>query len=102
VVIARERPVLAPDNAWRVAGAMAQAGVDLTLKCRASQEACGSAIATGRGYCSRTIDHTNCNWVVTRHTSEHHDFSGKTLEEALAWCLVWLTALELGRGPFLN
>ena len=28
-------------------------------------------------------------------------FSGKTLEEALAWCLVWLMALELGIGSFL-
>ena len=28
------------------------------------------------------------------------DFSGKTLEEALAWCLVWLMAPEIGVGPF--
>jgi hypothetical protein len=27
-------------------------------------------------------------------------FSGRTLEEALAWCLVWLMAPELGSGPF--
>jgi hypothetical protein len=28
-------------------------------------------------------------------------FYGKTLAEALAWCLVWLIAPELGVGPFL-
>jgi hypothetical protein len=27
-------------------------------------------------------------------------FYAKTLEEALAWCLVWLIAPELGIGPF--
>ena len=30
---------------------------------------------------------------------ERHDFYGKTLEEELAWCLVWLMAPELGIGP---
>ena len=28
-------------------------------------------------------------------------FSGRTREDALAWCLVWLVALEIGVGPFL-
>jgi hypothetical protein len=32
---------------------------------------------------------------------EEHDVSDKTLEEALAWCLVWLMAPELGIAPFL-
>jgi hypothetical protein len=44
---------------------------------------------------------------------EDQDFSGKTLEEALTWCLVWLMAKgtghprdldrghEIGIGPFL-
>jgi hypothetical protein len=27
-------------------------------------------------------------------------FSGRTLEEGLAWCLVWLMAPELGLGRF--
>jgi hypothetical protein len=31
---------------------------------------------------------------------EAQTFYGKTLEEALAWCLVWLTAADLGSGPF--
>jgi hypothetical protein len=39
--------------------------------------------------------------VVALHPPEEQDFSGKTLEEALAWCLVWLMAPELGVGPFL-
>jgi hypothetical protein len=38
---------------------------------------------------------------VTLHSPEEQDFHGKSLEEALAWCLVWLMALELGIGPFL-
>jgi hypothetical protein len=46
---------------------------------------------------------------VTLHSPEEHDFYGKTLEVALAWCLVWLMAKgtpgdwghELGIGPFL-
>src|SRR5687768_260788 len=29
------------------------------------------------------------------------EFSGRTLEEALAWCLVWLMAPKLGAGRFL-
>ena len=59
------------------------------------------------GYCSWIVDHAG--WVVTVHSPEEHDFSGKTLEEGLAWCLVWLMAkgtpregTELGVGPFLD
>jgi hypothetical protein len=32
--------------------------------------------------------------------SPRQQFSGRTLEEALAWCLVWLMAPEIGVGPF--
>jgi hypothetical protein len=39
--------------------------------------------------------------MVALHSAEEQDFSGKTLEEALAWSLVWLMAPELGIGPFL-
>jgi hypothetical protein len=38
---------------------------------------------------------------VTLHSPEEQDFYGKMLEDALAWCLVWLMAPELGVGPFL-
>ena len=43
----------------------------------------------------------HARWVETLHSPEEHDFSGKTLEEALAWWLVWLMAPEIGVGPFL-
>jgi len=45
------------------------------------------------------IEHAS--WVETLHSPEEQTFYGKTLEEALAWCLVWLMAPELGIGPFL-
>jgi len=32
--------------------------------------------------------------------SSRDTFYGRTLEEALAWCLVWLMAPEIGVGPF--
>jgi hypothetical protein len=90
-----DRPVLATD----LADAVAQAGVDPTLDGRALQDALRSAITTRRGYCSWTVDHAS--WVVTLHSPEEQEFYGRTLEEALAWCLVWLMFPELGIGPFL-
>ena len=86
---------LAPD----LSGAVAQAGVDPTLEGRALQDALRRAIATRRGYCDWTVDHAG--WVVMLYSPEEQTFSGKTLEEGLAWCLVWLMAPELGVGPFL-
>ena len=44
------------------------------------------------------IDHASS--VVTLHSPEEQTFYGKTLKEALAWCLVWLMAPEIGVGPF--
>jgi hypothetical protein len=38
---------------------------------------------------------------VTLHSPEEEDFDGRTLEEGLAWCLVWLMAPELGIRSFL-
>jgi hypothetical protein len=38
--------------------------------------------------------------VVTLSSSEERTFYGRTLEEALAWCLVWLMAPEIRVGPF--
>ncbi len=93
---ATDRPVLPRD----LAGTVAHAGVDPTLAGRALQDALRRSIATRRGHCSWTVDHAG--WVVTLHSPEEQDFSGKTLEEALAWCLVWLMAPELGVGPFLD
>ena len=39
--------------------------------------------------------------MVTLHSPVEHDLYGRTLKEALAWCLVWLMVPELGIGPFL-
>jgi hypothetical protein len=33
--------------------------------------------------------------------SEESEFYGRTLEEGIAWCLVWLMAAEIGIGQFL-
>jgi hypothetical protein len=89
-----DAPVLFRD----LAGTVAHAGVDPTLEGRALQDALRRAIATRRGYCSWTVDHAS--WVVTLSSPDEQDFSGKTLEEPLAWCLVWLMAPEIGVGPF--
>jgi hypothetical protein len=85
---------VAPD----FAGAIDQAGVDPTLEGRALQDALRRAIATRRGSCSWTVDHAG--WVVAPHSLEEQTFSGKTFEEALTWCLVWLMAPELWSGRF--
>jgi hypothetical protein len=79
-------PVSAPDLARTVA----YAGVDPTFESRALQDALMREIAHCRGYYSWDVDDTG--WVVTLVAPEQHEFSGRTLEEALAWCLVWLMA----------
>jgi hypothetical protein len=68
------------------------------LEGRASQDALRRAIASRRGHCSWEVGHAG--WVVSLHAPEEHDFYGRTLEESLAWCLVWLMAPELGVEPF--
>jgi hypothetical protein len=82
-----------------LAGAIAQAGIDPTLEGRALQYALLSAIADRRGYLSWDVDHAG--WVVTVHYPEEQTFYGGTLEEALAWTLVWLMAPEIGIGQYL-
>lgn len=47
-------------------------------------------IATRRGYC----------WVVTLVSPEEQTYYGRTLEEGLAWCLVFLMAGDMGIGQF--
>ncbi len=100
------RLVLAPDAPSGAPGAIARAGVDPTLEGRALPDALHRAIATRRGYCSWTGSHAS--WVVTRHSPEEQDFSGKTVEEGIGWYPVWLMAkgtpregTALGIGPFL-
>jgi hypothetical protein len=82
LVSSRDRLDLAPD----LAGAVAEAGVDPALDGRALQDALRRAIATRRGYCWWDVDHAG--WVVTLSSPEEQTFYGRTLEEALAWCLV--------------
>jgi hypothetical protein len=82
LVSAADRPVLSRD----LAGTIAYAAVDPTLEGRALQDALRRAIATRRRYCSRDVDHAS--WVMTLHSPEEHEFYGRALEEALAWCLV--------------
>ena len=43
------------------------------------------------------VDHAG--WRVELLAPEREAFFGRTLEEALAWCLVWLMVEELGVGP---
>ena len=76
-----------------LAGTVAWAGVDPSLEGRELQDALRNAIATRRGYCDWTVDHAG--WVVTLLSAEEQTFCGRTLEEALAWCLVWLMAPEV-------
>jgi hypothetical protein len=95
IMSAADRPVLARD----LAGTVAYAGVDLTLEGRTLEDAIRRAIVTCRGSCWWDVDHAG--WVVTLSSPEEQTFYGRTLEEALAWCLVWLMAPELGIGPFL-
>jgi hypothetical protein len=92
---APDRSILARD----FAGTIAYAGIDPALEGRALQDALRAAIAARRGYSWWDVDHAG--WVVTLDRPERQEFSGRTLEEALAWCLVWLMAPELGIGPLL-
>jgi hypothetical protein len=85
-----DRPVLARD----LAGTVAYAGADPTLEGRALQDALLREIAYRRGYCWWDVDHAG--WVVTLSSPEEQQFYGRTLEEGLAWCLVWLMAPEIG------
>jgi hypothetical protein len=93
MVSERTAAPLAPD----LAGAIAKASVDPMLEGRALQNALRRAIATRWGCCSWDMDHAR--WVDTLHSPVEQDFYGRTLEEALAWCPVWLIAPELGIGP---
>jgi hypothetical protein len=47
-----------------------------------------------------TVD--DAGWVGTHHSLKERDVSGTTLEDGLAWCLVWLMAPEPGLEPRVN
>ena len=101
---AAERPVLPRDDPPGAAGSVAHdpvgvPRVDPPLEGHALQDALRRAITTRRGYCSWDVDHAS--WVVTLHSPEEVIFYGRTLDDALAGCLVWLMTPRLGIGPFL-
>jgi hypothetical protein len=79
---------------------VAHTGVHPTLEGPAPQEALQAAIGMCGGSCWWDVDHASCKWVVTLSSPDEQTFYGRTLEEALAWCLVWLMAPEIGVGPF--
>ena len=85
--------MLPPD----LAAAVARAGVDPTAAPRPLQDALLAAIADRRGYVAWDVNHAG--WRVDLLSPEREAFFGRTLEEALAWCLVWLMVEELGVGP---
>ena len=70
--------------------ALAEVGIDPTLKGPALCEALQRAIALDRGSC--TWQPIYLGWVVTLHYPERRSFFGQSLEEALAWCLLWVVA----------
>jgi hypothetical protein len=80
---------------WQVISA----SVDPTREGRTLQDALLSALADRRGYLSWDVDHAG--WLVFLHSPDQETLDGCTLEEALAWCLVWLMAPEIGIGQFL-
>jgi hypothetical protein len=55
-------------------------------------------IATRRDSGAWTVDHASS--VVTLLSPEEQEFDGRTLGEALAWCLVWLMAPVLWRCAY--
>jgi hypothetical protein len=69
---------------------LAEVGIDPTLEGPALCEALQRAIPSHRGSCTWQPIHTG--WVVTLHYPERRTFFGQSLEEALAWCLLWVIA----------
>jgi hypothetical protein len=94
-----ERPVLPRDDPASAPGSVAHAGVDPTLEGRALQDALRRAIARRRSNCSWNV--APASWAATLRSPEEQQFFGRTLEEALVWCQVWLMAPELVVEPFL-
>src|SRR3954453_14843646 len=70
---------LLPPPLILVFGAVVQASGDSTVDGGALQEALRVAVATRRGYCSWDVDHAG--WVVTLHSPDEQDLSGRTPDE---------------------
>jgi hypothetical protein len=89
-----------PDD---LAGAIARAGVDVTLPERQLEDAIRHAIGERRGSIDGW-DYSIKGWCVTLLFPEREQFSGTHLAIALGWCLVWLMGPsgELGIEGFAN
>ena len=87
-------PSFPPD----LAAAVARVGVDPTVEPRPLQDALEAAIADRRGYVAWDVD--GLGWRVDLLSPDRESSWGGTLEEALAWCLVWLMADEWGVGAY--
>ena len=68
--------------------ALTEAGIDPTLQGPARHEALQRAIALRHGCCTWKPIHLG--WVVSLHYPEARTFFGPSLEDALAWCLLWV------------
>lgn len=79
-----------------LAVAVARAGVDPTAEPKALTSALRAAIADRGGYLCFDVD--VIGWRVDLLSPEQETFRGRTLAEALAWCLVWMMGDELGTG----
>lgn len=73
-----------------LAATIARAGVDPSLPERTLEDALQSAIASRRGYRGEWWVGEDSLWHVELLWPERETFGGKTLAEALAWCLVWM------------
>lgn len=83
---------MSPTQLPELEAMLAEAGIDPALDGPALQEALQRAIALHHGGCTWKPIHTG--WVVTLHSPESRTFFGTSLEDALAWCLLWVRARE--------
>ncbi len=87
-----DRPALPTDLGMTIAWAR----VDPTLPRKPLLTALRGAIADRGGYVDFDMDERG--WVVWLLAPEREEFRAQELEQALAWCLVWLMRDELGGG----
>jgi hypothetical protein len=71
---------------------MTHTGMDPLHEAADPQQALHRAIAIHRYSCTWTKVHAG--WVVSIPFPEPRRFYGTTLEDALAWCLHWISARE--------
>jgi hypothetical protein len=86
-----------------LAGAIAKAGVDVTLPERQLEDAIQRAIAERRGYIDGW-DYSIKGWCVKLLYPDQEECYGTHLAIALGWCLVWMmgTTDEIGILGFVS